>query len=202
MTVHTTLLGLALLALVTTTGFTDDTSSTRYTFTEASEMRVEGTSTIHGWVAEVGSITGGMEITGRSGMLEGGTIVKGSLAIPVAGLDTDNGTMNKKMRAALKAESHEKISYELVSAVLTETPSRSSFRILARGKLTLAGVQKPVEITLNGEDLGGGALRLKGSYTLQMSDFGIKPPTAMLGTMKTGDEVTIHFDLVAAKESA
>jgi hypothetical protein len=30
-----------------------------------------------------------------------------------------------------------------------------------------------------------------------MSDYGMKPPTAMLGTIKTGDAVTVHFDLVA-----
>jgi hypothetical protein len=27
-----------------------------------------------------------------------------------------------------------------------------------------------------------------------MSDFGMKPPTAMLGTVKTGDDVTVRFE--------
>lgn len=202
MTVHTTRPGFALLAIVAIVGFTNDPNSIRYSFTPASEMRVEGTSTIHGWVAEVGTITGGMEITGGGGLLEGGTLANARLTIPVGSLDTDNGTMNKKMRAALKAGSHEEIVYELVSATLMEVPDGNTFRIFTKGNLTLAGVQKPIEFTVTGEDLGGGALRLNGSYSLRMSDFGIKPPTAMLGTLKTGDEVTIYFDLVAAKEAA
>jgi len=34
-----------------------------------------------------------------------------------------------------------------------------------------------------------------GSYKFKMSSFGIDPPRAMLGTIRTGDEVTIKFKI-------
>jgi polyisoprenoid-binding protein YceI len=178
-------------------GWTPRSEIVRYTFTEESEVRVEGTSSLHDWSAEGTSIAGMMEITGGGGLLDGGTLTKGNLTIPVGGLDTDNNTMNKKMRAALKADTYSTITYQLVSATVTGAPEGNSVQILATGELTLAGVSKTIEVKLDGHDLGGGKLRLIGSYALQMTEYGMKPPSAMLGTIKTGDMVTIHFDLIA-----
>jgi hypothetical protein len=30
-----------------------------------------------------------------------------------------------------------------------------------------------------------------------MSDYGLQAPVAMFGALRTGDEVTVHFDVVA-----
>lgn len=202
MKTYTTLLSIAVLAMVLTMGFTNDPGTIRYTFTSASDMRVEGTSTVHGWVADIATVAGSMEVSGEADLLNGGKIAAGSLTIPVAGMDTDNGTMNKKMFQALKADTHEKITFVLTSAELIGAPTGQTFRVAARGNLTLAGVQKPIELSLEAESAENDAIRLKGNHVLRMSEYGIKPPTAMLGTLKTGDEVTIVFDLVATPASS
>jgi hypothetical protein len=46
--------------------------------------------------------------------------------------------------------------------------------------------------------ISGNRIQIKGSKKVKMTDFNISPPTAMLGTLKTGDEVTISFTLVMA----
>ena len=192
-----TLLSLMIAGVFVVAGWTPGSEIVRYTFTEESEVRVEGTSSLHDWSAEGTSIAGMMEIAGGEGLLDGGTLTKGNLTIPVGGLETDNNTMNKKMRDALKADTYSTITYQLVSATVTGAPEGNSVQILATGELTLAGVSKTIEVKLDGQDLGGGKLRLIGSYALQMTEYGMKPPSAMLGTIKTGDMVTIHFDLIA-----
>ena len=40
-----------------------------------------------------------------------------------------------------------------------------------------------------------GVPEFTGSIKIVMSDYGIEPPVAMFGTLKTGDEVTIDFEL-------
>ena len=40
-----------------------------------------------------------------------------------------------------------------------------------------------------------GKVQFTGSYTLKMTDFSVKPPTAMFGTIKTGDEITVKFNV-------
>ena len=43
--------------------------------------------------------------------------------------------------------------------------------------------------------LADGQYQVSGAYPMKMTDFGIEPPTALLGTMTTGDDVTINFNL-------
>lgn len=43
--------------------------------------------------------------------------------------------------------------------------------------------------------LPNGDIQLTGSKKLNMKDFGMEPPTAVLGTIKVGPEVTVNFNL-------
>jgi hypothetical protein len=43
-----------------------------------------------------------------------------------------------------------------------------------------------------------GALVVKGQLPILMTDYGIKPPTAMLGMLKTDPKVTVSFETVLA----
>ena len=44
-----------------------------------------------------------------------------------------------------------------------------------------------------------GASFLTGQLPIRMTDYGIKPPTAMMGTIKTGDDVKVTFRWVVEK---
>src|SRR5208282_5876100 len=69
------------------------------------------------------------------------------------------------------------------------------------GQLTIAGQSKPVTMDVEFR-LSPDGVTVKGSYTLKMSDYGIKPPTLMLGAIKVRDPVTIRFDLVLKPQDA
>ena len=36
---------------------------------------------------------------------------------------------------------------------------------------------------------------MTGSYTVKMTEFGLKPPTLMMGTLKVNENVAVNFDL-------
>jgi hypothetical protein len=38
-------------------------------------------------------------------------------------------------------------------------------------------------------------MQISGSKKLKMTEFDMVPPTALMGTIKTGDEVTVTFNL-------
>lgn len=150
-----------------------------------SKLWVEGTSTIHDWTMTVGAFDGSVTATT-------GEIGAVSVTVPVAQLTADNGTMNKKAQKALRADKHPTITYNLTSADLK---GAGSFE--AKGQLTIAGVTQPANFAVKGEQVADGRFRYTGSTRVNMSDFGVKAPTAMLGTIKTGDEVVVHFNVVA-----
>jgi hypothetical protein len=60
----------------------------------------------------------------------------------------------------------------------------------------MAGAEKPISVELTAKRGAAGTWQVTGSKTLLMTEWGIKPPSLMLGTMKVRDPVTIRFDLV------
>jgi polyisoprenoid-binding protein YceI len=64
--------------------------------------------------------------------------------------------------------------------------------------LSIAGVAKEVKFKTK-YDVDGNQITFKGSYTFKMTDFNIDPPTAVMGTIKTGDEVTVRLEIVFTK---
>jgi hypothetical protein len=46
----------------------------------------------------------------------------------------------------------------------------------------------------------GGSLRAHGEFTVRLSTYGIKPPSAIGGTLKVKDELKCSFDIVARKD--
>lgn len=115
------------------------------------------------------------------------------VAVPAQRLDCSNGTMNSHMYKALKASEHGTIAFELASYELAK--AADGMRGTITGELTLGGVTKPITFTALGTEQGD-QLRVIGSYQLKMTDYGLKPPTLMMGAMKVHDPVTVSFDLL------
>ena len=58
------------------------------------------------------------------------------------------------------------------------------------GELELAGQRHPIAFELS----AGADGRLSGAATVKQSDWGIKPYSALFGTLKVVDEVTVEVD--------
>ncbi len=166
------------------------------TFARGGTVEIKGTSNVHGWTCKVEQYTGTVA-GGLTGEMPA-AVTEATFTVPVAGIDCDNGTMNGKMRDALKAGQHASIRYTLTEA--RATPGENGrFTLATKGRLTIAGQTQPVQMTVQGEVMSDGRYHFTGSTPVKMSQYGIKAPTAMLGAMRTGDEVTIVFDLVAGR---
>lgn len=67
------------------------------------------------------------------------------------------------------------------------------------GNLNVAGTTKSIDLVVKGELLPNGAILFEGMKALKMTDFNVKPPTALLGVLKTGNEVFISFRITVSK---
>jgi polyisoprenoid-binding protein YceI len=63
--------------------------------------------------------------------------------------------------------------------------------------LKIAGVAREVTLDITTERKDA-TLCVRGQVQLLMTDFGIKPPVAMLGMLKTDPKVTVTFETVLA----
>jgi polyisoprenoid-binding protein YceI len=156
-----------------------------------SSVTVSGTSSLHDWHETAGDFTATVRLQtneGTSSEIEQVTFVCKS-----ASLTSENSIMTDKTHVALQAKKYPEIIF-ISEEPITITVPDGEFSGVVTGELNLNGVGKNLSFPVKGT-FKGDRLTASGSQALKMSDYNIKSPTAMLGTLKTGDEVTVHFDL-------
>ena len=157
----------------------------------ASKVWVEGTSSVRGFKCNAADISSAITTSGSTDIVS--LVDDAQVTIPVAKLDCGNGTMNEHMRKALKAKDHPRITFIIASYEIAV--AGDSVRGTATGELTLGGVTKTIAVTGDVRPAEG-SLRITGGYDVRMTDFGLKPPTLMMGTLKVRDVVKVSFDLL------
>jgi polyisoprenoid-binding protein YceI len=114
------------------------------------------------------------------------------LRVKVTDIKSTKGKMmDNKTYDAFNYEKNPFITFKLTTQKVNEAEST----IDVKGDLTMAGVTKTIDMTISYKLLAGGDLQIVGSQILSMTDFGMEPPTAMMGTIKVGKEVTVKFEL-------
>ncbi len=163
-----------------------------------SRMWVSGTSTIKNFDCEAPTMTVAVATTLPDpvhAVSAGAKAVgKVDVTVAVAAMDCANATMNGHMQEALKGANNPVITFGLDSYSLVM--SGDSVAVTLNGSLMIAGSTKAIVVTAEAKDVGSGVLRVSGVYDVHMKDFGLTPPTLMLGTLKVGEKVQVHFDLL------
>jgi polyisoprenoid-binding protein YceI len=170
---------------------------------DGSRLWFDGTSTVRSWSCTADKIDATITSPDEdvvSDVLEGKK-VPGTVQVdfPVAKLECKNGTMNEHMRKALKAAEHTSIRFALNTYELTKT---SAVAGTLQGTLQMIGQTLPITVPVQFAAAPDGALRVTGKVPVKMTDWGVKPPTLMLGTMKVGPVVTVNFDLLLQQSGA
>lgn len=164
-----------------------------------SHLSIAGTSNVHEWKSDATKVEAEGDIQLEASTLK--SIKSLKVEIAVGGIKSSKGSiMDKKTWSSLKKDTHPTITYVLTK-VNSLTKSGESYDIKTTGNLTIAGETRSIEIMVKGKVLGDGSILFEGSKKLKMTDFKIDPPTALMGTMKTGDEVTIAFNVKLAKDT-
>jgi polyisoprenoid-binding protein YceI len=157
-----------------------------------------GTSTVRSWSCGVTAPKATIDATAKTvgaATRDGARVVQRvQLRIPVSSMDCKNGTMNGHMRKALGAEAHPEIVFALSTYEVAGTAAARTGVLV--GTLQIHGKEQPVRIPVTFAPEGDEALRVRGEHVVKMTEFGVQPPTLMLGTMKVGADVTVRFDLL------
>lgn len=156
---------------------------------EDSKISVTGTSSLHDWEVDAEKFSGTAVITINEGELE--AIDNLNLVLEVASLKSGKGLMDSKTRDAFKEKSNPEIRFEL-----TGITSIDAGAVQAKGRLTMAGKTNEIQLAGDYEVDGSGNLIINGTKKLNMTDYDMKPPTAMMGTIKAGAEVEVIFSVV------
>jgi polyisoprenoid-binding protein YceI len=184
------------IALITVAAMNANAQS-RAVLAPASKIWIEGTSNVHDWKMEAKQIDAQIELDAAGLAAAPAKMLKSvKLTIPAKALKSEHDKMDENARKALKADKNPDIIYTLTSVSEVTGETKDGFTLKAAGTLNLAGVESAVNAEIVATRMADGTIKATGTVPVKMTAFQVKPPTAMLGTIRCGDEVKIKFDLV------
>ena len=155
-------------------------------------MKIDGTSTLHDWTTPVNTVKANGDFKIEGGQLTQVTAMW--VQADVKSIKSEKGEdMEEKIYETLEADDHPTITYNLTT-VKSMTKQGNDWVLETTGDLTLAGKKKPIDMTVKAS-VNGNEVRFVGSKKIKFSFYKISRPSAMLGMIKAGDEVTITFDV-------
>ncbi len=159
----------------------------QYSLVKANQkFMVKGTSSLHDWHMEATDGQGECVLTQTSGVIN---IQKAEVKFKAEALESGKRGMDKNAYKALKTEDFPWIEFKL-----SDFEAKQAGKGLVKGDLTIAGFTKPVTFEVETVQ-GTGTITVSGTSAFKLTDFKIDPPTALMGTIKTGDDVTVEFNL-------
>jgi polyisoprenoid-binding protein YceI len=162
------------------------------------EVVIEGTSNLQSWTAGITELKGQFTIKVENGkILE---VQDARITIDAGSIEGSEGRrMNAKIYETLDTRNNPQISFVLREVnSLAENPG--TFIVESRGVITIAGVSRNIPLRAVGRVLPNGDIEFSGTHNILMSDHRMTPPTALLGALRTGDEVVLNYKVVLNKK--
>jgi polyisoprenoid-binding protein YceI len=156
-----------------------------------SDLKVNGTSTLHDWHMDTENFECVIKALNEDNKL---LIQKVNFSCNSNSLKSENSLMDKKAWDALKSKDFKTIQFQTNEPVEIKLQDRMVEGNLV-GELIMSGQKRIINVPFKGEVDETGNLKFSGMVSVKMSEFGIEAPTALMGTIKTGDEIKIVFDL-------
>ncbi|MHA7108621.1 YceI family protein [Sunxiuqinia elliptica] len=148
---------------------------------------VRGTSTIHDWEMKVEQLQGSITLA-EAGSIN--SLQKGNFQTNVESLKSDRNLMNKKTYEALKSKKHPQITVQVNSVKEVQG------KLVANLVVTIAGQTQKVTDEIELKTLANQSLSVQGILDLKMTSYQVEPPVALMGTIKTDDEVKVAYHLI------
>lgn len=159
-----------------------------------SKLSITGTSSLHDWEIEARNFICETTLEMDGQKVEEITAI--DFSVKVEDLESGKRIMDNKTYDALKEKSYPQITFELKPG---NSVSVSDGKAKLAGTLKVAGKSRKVEVACDFGEVNSTTFSVQGEAPLKMTDFDIEPPTAIFGTVQTGDEVLVKFDFTFNK---
>ena len=160
---------------------------------ENSKVHVDGDSNIRQWDVQVEAFDGKLMASTDSDL----QIESVMMSFKVESMKGGRGEiMDNKILKAFDYENNPEVVFQSEEVVMKEMDGKQMLE--CTGPLSMAGVTKNITIQTEA-DLSN--LMFKGSKTLKFTEFGMDPPSALFGSLKCDDEITVVWELSLEKLS-
>ncbi|WP_456315644.1 YceI family protein [Pseudomonas shirazensis] len=152
-----------------------------------STFEVAGTSNVHDWVMKSTEGNGVANLTVIDSKIA--DINSLTITLLAESIKSSKTSMDDVAYEALDTKTYKNIKYVLKSANKVNEATWS-----LNGTYTIAGISKDFKTLVN-VTANNGNFILKGSNQITFADFGMSPPTAALGVVRAGKDLTLIFNI-------
>jgi polyisoprenoid-binding protein YceI len=165
----------------------------RLTAGKGTELQVAGTSNVHDWTltSTAAESQGLFKFNAKDEIVALNNL---TFSVFAKSLKSGKASMDSRTYKSLKADEFPTISYQLKSVEISMVQP-NKFKIQTKGSVTIAGKTQPITMIVNAAVNADRSITCTGTAPLKLTDYGIEPPSFMLGAMKVGNDLTIKFDL-------
>jgi len=162
--------------------------------TKTGTITIKGTSNVHDW--EMKAANGQSDasfVMDAAGKIT--AISTLNFTIAAKSLKSQHTGMDNNTYKALKATANPNLSFVGTSATIKPT-TPNNYLITCKGNLTIAGKTRQTEVLASGVyDPKSKSFMVSGVKNLKMTDFDVAPPKALLGTIKTGNDISVGYTM-------
>lgn len=190
-------IGLAIMTAATSVAGAQ--AAARVSVSPTSKLWIEGTSNVHDWKCDATGIDATIDIDALAAQFATAVpkmLKRVVVRVPVKQMKCGHDKMDDNMYKALKADQNAEITYTMASFEPVGAENKDDFTIRAVGQLNIAGAEQTLTMDVAAIRLPDGTIKATGTVPVKMTAFGVKPPTAMFGTIRAGDEVKVKFELM------
>jgi polyisoprenoid-binding protein YceI len=199
---HIVLMSLAVLAIASAVAPAQSITSAsgavmplRLAVRSDSRLWLEGSSNVRDWRCETTSLDASIDID------EGGTspvprVRRVQVRVPAHTLTCGRSQMDNIMYKALHVDDAPDCRQIVGRFDVVTTSGNHEQSLVMQGTLRIAGRERVVRVPVVLEEQADGAVRAHGALPILMTDYGITPPTALFGVLRTENRIIVKFDLL------
>lgn len=182
---------------------------------EPIDLRLSGTSTLHRWECKATEVQAALltnisrkELANKVNTYLAGHVPEAVsdgemhvwLEVMPSKLECGNSRMHRDLNRAVKSDQYPEIRYWFTGIEgaprIVEEDGLASLAVDVKGKLFLAGITREVIHTATIQLTEFNMIEASGELALDMRDFDIEPPTALLGLIRAHAELKVSYRLL------
>ncbi len=196
------IIGLLIFLLSSAFLVSDATLVHRFIVLPASKLSIDGKTNVNSFTCSIAQYYG----TDTLVLHEGGrnvrpVFVKGSVELDASTFDCGMAIMTSDFRKTIKSDVYPAIIIDFISFERAPTYKQGEEKFKGILKISLAGATKLFEVDCFIETQSNELFHLKGGRQFTFADFGLKPPSRMMGTIKVKENLNVKFHLVLKLDS-
>jgi polyisoprenoid-binding protein YceI len=153
---------------------------------KSGECSIKGTSTLHDWESTIEDFS--------ISATKDGDLIAADFTVVVGSIKSGHNGMDKNTYKALREDQHPKITFSASNLKIS-----GEGLIKGQGDLTIAGQTKRIPVVFSMASWLEDTMTIVGEITINMTDYGVDPPVALLGTIKTGEEIVFAVNTTLNK---